>query len=88
MTLKELLDKVDFDSLVPYIEKTEEKNFESIYGYREAYDILRNMKPSEDFKGEARVEWSGGEFGDEQWIGRGYSIWTMIIGRTSLPRKS
>lgn len=69
MTLKELLDKVDFDSLVPYIEKTERKHLDSIYGYREAYDILRYMKPAENFKGEAKVEWNGEEYGDEQWIG-------------------
>ncbi len=69
MTLKELLDKVDFDSLAPFIEKAEGKHLDSIYGYREAYDILRYMKPSENFKGEARVEWSGEEYGDEQWIG-------------------
>ena len=55
MTLKELLDKVDFDSLAPFIEKAEGKHLDSIYGYREAYDILRYMKPSENFKGEARV---------------------------------
>ena len=69
MTLKELLDKVDFDSLAPFIEKTEGKHLDSIYAYREAYDILRYMKPSENFKGEARVEWSGEEYGDDQWIG-------------------
>ena len=69
MTLKELLDMVDFDSLAPFIEKTEGKHLDSIYGYREAFDILRYMKPSENFKGEARVEWSGEEYGDDQWIG-------------------
>lgn len=69
MTLKELLDMVDFDSLVPFIEKTEGRHLDSIYGYREAFDILRYMKPSDKFKGEARVEWSGEEYGDEQWIG-------------------
>ena len=69
MTLKELLSKVDFDSLAPFIEKAEGKHLDSIYGYREAFDTLRYMKPSENFKGEARVEWSGEEYGDEQWIG-------------------
>ena len=69
MTLKELLDKVDFDSLVPFIEKTDGRHLDSVYGYREAYDILRYMKPAENFKGEARVEWSGEEYGDDQWIG-------------------
>lgn len=63
------MDKVDFDSLAPFIEKTEGKHLDSIYGYREAFDILRYMKPSENFKGEARVEWSGEEYGDDQWIG-------------------
>lgn len=69
MTLKELFNKVDFDSLAPFIEKSEGRHLDSIYAYREAYDILRYMKPSENFKGEARVEWSGEEYGDEQWIG-------------------
>ena len=69
MTLKELLAQVNFDSLVPFIEKSEGKHLDSIYGYREAYDILRYMKPAENFKGEARVEWSGEEYGDNQWIG-------------------
>ena len=69
MTLKELLDKVDFDNLAPFIEKAEGKHLDSIYGYREAFDILRYMKPAENFKGEARVEWSGEEYGDDQWIG-------------------
>ena len=69
MTLKELLNKVDFDSLAPFIEKSEGRHLDNIYAYREAYDILRYMKPSENFKGEARVEWSGEEYGDEQWIG-------------------
>ena len=69
MTLKELLNKVDFDSLAPFIAKSEGRHLDSIYAYREAYDILRYMKPSENFKGEARVEWSGEEYGDEQWIG-------------------
>ena len=69
MTLKELIGKVDFESLVPFIEKAEEKHLDSIYEYREAYDILRNMKPSENFKGEATVGWSGKGYGDKQWIG-------------------
>ena len=47
MTLKELLDKVDFDNLAPFIEKAEGKHLDSIYGYREAFDTLRYMKPSE-----------------------------------------
>ena len=64
MRLKELLDKVDFDTLAPFIEKTEGRHLDSIYAYREAYDILWYMKPSENFKGEARVEWSGEEYGD------------------------
>ena len=30
MTLKELLDNVDFDSLVPFIEKTDARHLDSI----------------------------------------------------------
>ena len=41
MTLKELLDKVEFDALCPYLEKYEPKHLDNIYAFREAYDILR-----------------------------------------------
>lgn len=40
MPLKELIMKVDFDSLLPYLEKWEKKNLDNIYAFREAYDIL------------------------------------------------
>ena len=55
MTLKGLIMKVDFDSLLPYLEKREKKNLDNIYAFREAYDILRNMEPDEDYKGEVTV---------------------------------
>ena len=34
MTLKELIMKVDFDSLLPYLEKWEKKNLDNIYAFR------------------------------------------------------
>lgn len=43
MTLKELLDKVEFDALCPYLEKYEPKHLDNIYAFREAYDILRTL---------------------------------------------
>ena len=55
MTLKGLIMKVDFDSLLPYLEKREKKKLDNIYAFREAYDILRNMEPDEDYKGEVTV---------------------------------
>lgn len=55
MTLKGLIMKVDLDSLLPYLEKREKKNLNNIYAFREAYDILRNMEPDEDYKGEVTV---------------------------------
>ena len=69
MTLKELLDKVDFDSLIPYLKSYGKRYANTIYGFREAYDILRNMEPSADFEGEAIVRWSGEAYGNRQWIG-------------------
>lgn len=69
MTLKELFDKVDFDSLIPYLKSYGKRYANTIYSFREAYDILRNMKPSADFEGEAMVRWSGEAYGNNQWIG-------------------
>lgn len=70
MTLKELLTQVSFDELLPSLEKHEPDHLDDIYSFREAYDILLCMEPDKDFKGEARVEWSGGENeGEQKWIG-------------------
>ena len=70
MTLKELLTQVGFDELLPYLKKHEPEHLDDIYSFREAYDILLGMEPDKDFKGEARVEWSGGVYeGEQKWIG-------------------
>lgn len=70
MTLKELLTQVSFDELLPSLEKHEPDYLDNVYSFREAYDILLCMEPDKDFKGEARVEWSGGEYeGEQKWIG-------------------
>ena len=70
MTLKELLTQVGFDEILPHLKKHEPEHLDGIYSFREAYDILLGMKPNKDFKGEARVEWSGGEYeGEQKWIG-------------------
>lgn len=70
MTLKELLTQVCFDELLPYLKKHEPEHLDNIYAFREAYDILCGMEPDKDFKGEVRVEWSDGGYGDGQkWIG-------------------
>ena len=70
MTLKELLTQVGFDELLPYLEKHEPEHQDNLYAFREAYDILRNMKPANNFEGKIFVEWHGGEWEDEEkWIG-------------------
>ena len=51
MTLKELLTQVGFDELLPYLEKHEPEHLDNLYDFREAYDILRNMKPANNFEG-------------------------------------
>lgn len=69
MTLKELIMKVDFDSLRPYLEKFEQRNLDNIYAFREAYDILRRMKPVKDGLREIRVVKSGRKTEREkEWI--------------------
>lgn len=70
MTLKELLTQVGFDELLPYLEKHEPEHLDNLYDFREAYDILRNMKPANNFEGKIFVEWHGGGWEDEEkWIG-------------------
>lgn len=70
MTLKELLTQVGFDELLPYLEKYEPEHLDNLYAFREAYDILRNMEPANNFEGKIFVEWHGGEWEDEEkWIG-------------------
>lgn len=69
MTLKELLDKVEFDALCPYLEKYEPKHLDNIYAFREAYDILRTLTPSKQASGEIRIEWEQDNGGtEEKWI--------------------
>ena len=55
MTLKELVMKVDFDSLLPYLEKWDNGHLDNIYAFREAYDILRGMEPDRGYRGKATV---------------------------------
>lgn len=66
MTLKELITRVNFDALFPYLKEHEPNHLDSLPAFREAYDRLRSMEPNKDFYGEARVEWSGNE--DDKWI--------------------
>lgn len=58
MILKELIMGIDFDTLLPYMEKNELFPLDNIYCFREAFDILRNMEPNREFKGEVRIEYS------------------------------
>lgn len=69
MTLKELVMKVSFDELFPYLRAYEREHIDNLYAFREAYDMLRTTEPNVGFQGEARVEWSGGGAGVEKWIG-------------------
>ena len=72
MTLKELLTQVGFDELLPHLKRHEPEHLDNLYAFREAYDILRNMEPANNFEGKIFVEWHGGEWEDEEkWIGVG-----------------
>ena len=72
MTLKELIMKVSFEELLPYLREYEKEHLDNIYAFREAYDILQSMKPAPDYKGKIHIEWHGEEFeGEEKWISVG-----------------
>ena len=86
MTLKELLTQVGFDELLPYLEKHEPEHLDNLYDFREAYDILRNMKPANNFEGKIFVEWHGGEWEDEEkWIRE--ETWQRKFGPKVLTNK-
>ena len=76
MTLKELFLKVGFDSIRPHLERFEPEHLDSIYAFREAYDLSCRMEPAgimesiEDEENKVHVSWHGGEMeGEEKWIG-------------------
>lgn len=72
MTLKELLTQVGFDELLPHLKRHEPEHLDNLYAFREAYDILRNMEPANNFEGKIFIEWHGREWEDEEkWIGVG-----------------
>ena len=62
MTVKELIMKVGFDDLLPYLKEIIVGHFDNIYAFREAYDMLRNMQPSPEFVGKVWIEQ------EEDWI--------------------
>jgi len=46
MTLHELIHKVEFDSIVPFLKATDPANAPgNLYAFKEAFDELRRMKP-------------------------------------------
>ncbi|MCS3017706.1 hypothetical protein NXU95_15205 [Phocaeicola vulgatus] len=55
MTVKELFLSVSFDESLPFLEKWESDHLDNIYAFREAYDILRNMKTNIDYHGEVII---------------------------------
>ncbi len=61
MKLKELFDKYTFDEILPYLKAIDPENLDSMYQFREAFDLLRHMEPSKEDCGEVRIEWSDDE---------------------------
>jgi len=58
MKLKELFDKYTFDEILPYLKAIDPDREDSMYQFREAFDLLRHMEPSKRDCGEVRLEWS------------------------------
>ena len=62
MTVKELIMEVGFDDLLPYLKEIIVGHLDNIYAFREAYDILRGMKPNPEFAGKVWIEQ------EEDWV--------------------
>lgn len=73
MTLKELIMKYDFDSIMPELEKRDDQINGRFAGYKEAFDILRMMEPDNKFHPEdtshIEIGWQDSILDDgERWI--------------------
>ncbi len=73
MTLKELIMKYDFDSIMPGLEKRDDQINGRFAGYKEAFDILRLMEPDNNFHPEdtphIEIGWQDSILEDgERWI--------------------
>ncbi len=66
MTLKDLVMRFDFDSLLPYLEKDVNGEEYVLYAFRQAYDALRRGEPNPDYKGSVRIEYSDEDDEEEQ----------------------
>ncbi|MBO5593241.1 MAG: hypothetical protein J5931_01415 [Prevotella sp.] len=61
MNLKELFEKHTFDEILPYLKAIDPEKEDSMYQFREAFDLLRHIEPSKEDCGEVRIEWSDDE---------------------------
>ena len=73
MTLKELIMKYDFDSIIPGLEKRDDQINGRFASYKEAFDILRMMEPDSKFHPEdtphIEIGWQDSILEDgERWI--------------------
>ena len=73
MTLKELIMKYDFDSIIPGLEKRDDQINGRFASYKEAFDILRMMEPDNKFHPEdtshIEIGWQDSILDDgERWI--------------------
>jgi hypothetical protein len=73
MTLKELIMKYDFDSIMPGLEMRDDQINGRFAGYKEAFDILRLMEPDNEFHPEdtphIEIRWQDSILDDgERWI--------------------
>ena len=68
MKLKELFDKYTFDEILPYLRALEPNRLDAMHEFREAFDLLKRMEPSEEDCGEVRIEWSQDEYDEDRYI--------------------
>lgn len=69
MTLKELVMRVSFEELLPYLKAMIKGHDNSVYAFREAYDRLRLMEPNPHYTGKIQVEWMHDILNEEEkWI--------------------
>ena len=66
MTLKDLVMRFNFDSLLPYLGEDIKGDDYVLYAFRQAYDALRRMEPNPDYKGSVRIEYSNEDDEEEE----------------------
>ena len=68
MKLKELFEKYTFDEILPYLKTIDPEKEDSMYQFREAFDLLLRTDASTGECGKVQIEWSDDEEESDRFI--------------------